>query len=54
MDTCIFCKGATDPHCENGACAWQRCTGCQSTLWPTATRALHRGRPVPWPYSLPD
>jgi hypothetical protein len=54
MDTCIFCKGATDPHCENVACTWQRCPACESVLWTSATRAVYRGRSVPWPYARPD
>ncbi len=54
MDICIFCKGATDPHCENDACTWQRCGACDSVLWTTATRAVHRGQSVPWPYAPRD
>lgn len=54
MDICIFCKGATDAHCENAACAWQRCPTCESVLWTSAARAVHRGRSVPWPYARPD
>jgi hypothetical protein len=54
MDTCIFCKGATDPHCEYAACTWQRCPTCESVLWTSAARAVYRGRSVPWPYARPE
>jgi hypothetical protein len=52
--SCVYCKGPTDPHCAHAGCSWLRCTECQAVLWTSAARALHRGLPVPWPYSRPD
>jgi hypothetical protein len=54
MDTCIFCKGRTEAHCDNDGCAWQRCSECSTVVWATAGRAMRRGQPVPWPYYRPD
>jgi hypothetical protein len=53
-ETCVYCKGRTEAHCDNGGCAWQRCSECSTILWPDAARAMRRGQPVPWPYSRPD
>lgn len=54
MDICIFCKGATEPHCESSVCTWRSCGTCESVIWREAKRALHRGISVPWPYGVPD
>jgi hypothetical protein len=53
-DTCIYCKGTTDPHCSTNGCEWERCGECGAVIWSAAGRAMHRGRSVPWPYSWPD
>jgi hypothetical protein len=53
-DSCIYCKGATEPHCETTGCDWDRCSECGAVIWSAAGRAMHRGRSVPWPYSWPD
>jgi hypothetical protein len=53
-DSCIYCKGTTDPHCSTRGCDWERCSECGAVIWSAAGRAMHRGRSVPWPYSWPD
>jgi hypothetical protein len=53
-NSCIYCKGVTDPHCTTSGCAWERCGECGAVIWSEAGRAMHRGRSVPWPYSWPD
>lgn len=54
MDTCIYCNGRTGTHCDSAGCCWQRCTECDTILWPSAGRALRRGKSVAWPYYRPD
>jgi hypothetical protein len=60
VETCPFCRADLYRHCTSKSCPWLRCkangksSGCGTTIDPTGHRAMHGGKPVDWPHTLPD